>query len=206
MPLQPTPPALTPAVLTVLAADMQTNIDLLTALNINLTKGERSGAATVADNRLPFMVDYFGNKNDYPNLKPTFLVEADGDAHWAIAQALANVELKAYKMIELVTDIRINSEHFAYKYGLEGYAVVGRAVEQNVPGADTFYDLLKRHFAQAPSAPSDGGITPPPAGNSGPPPAPPPPPRPEFTGSAIVLKGLLHKGSMVHRPSLCTLT
>lgn len=182
MPLQPTPPALTPAAITAMGADMQLIIDSLTVLNINLTMNERKGARSVGDVRLSFMVDYFGNKNDYPNLKPTFMNEPEADAHWDIAQALANVELKAMKVIELVTDIRINSEHFAYKYGLEGYNVVGRAVEQNVPGADTFYDLLKRHFAQSPGTPvppTEDPRTPPT------PPAhetditPPPPPAPE---------------------------
>lgn len=162
-----------------MTTDIQTIINQLTAFNINLTKDERKGARSVGDGRLSFMVDYFGNKNDYPNLKPPFMNEAEGDAHWTLAQALANVELKATKIIELVTDIRINSEHFAYKYGLEGYAMVGRAVEQNVPGADTFYDLLKGHFAQSPSTPADPGdskpTTPnpdptPPSGDTGTPP------------------------------------
>lgn len=155
MPFQPIPPSLGPAELAAMAADMQNIIDMLTPLSINLTKTERSGASSVGDERLPFMVDYFGNKNDYPSMKPTFMSETDADSHWGIAQALDNIELRALKVVELVTDIRINSEHFAYKYGLEGYAVVGRAKEQNVPGADTFYDLLSRHFAQSPSTPEE---------------------------------------------------
>lgn len=185
MPLQPTPPALTPAALAAMGTDMQLIIDSLIILNINLTKDERKGARSVGDGRLSFMVDYFGNKNDYPSLKPPFMNEAEGDAHWTLAQALANVELKATKVIELVTDIRINSEHFAYKYGLEGYAMAGRAVEQNVPGADTFYDLLKRHFAQSPSTPADPEDSKPtttdpdptpPSGDTGTPPPPTPTP------------------------------
>lgn len=167
MPLQPTPPAtLTPAALTAMAADMQTNIDVLTAVNINLTMPERMGAKSVSDKRLPFMVDYYGNKNDYPTLKPQFMNEAESDTHWGVAQTLANIEFKANKMLELVTDIRLNAEHFAFSYGLEGYAVVGRAKDQNVPGADTFYDLLKRHFEQ-----TSGGLTG--DGTRNPPPAPP---------------------------------
>jgi len=182
-PFQPTPPALTPASLAAMAANMQTDIDLLTAISINLTMNERMGARSVSDKRLPFMVDYFGNKNDYPTLKPPFMNEAESDSHWTIAQALANIEFKANKMLELVTDIRLNSEHFAYTYGLEGYNVVGRAKEQNVPGADTFYELLKRHFAQSPGAPTGDGTRNPPTtppgddnanGGGTPPPAPMP--------------------------------
>ncbi|MBP9152715.1 MAG: hypothetical protein KBF73_10565 [Flavobacteriales bacterium] len=163
MPFQQTPPGLTAVGLGTVTTDMQDIIDLLTAVNINLTKVERSGASAVGDKRLPFMIDYYGNKNDYASLKPTFMSELEADAHWSIAQQLGNIELKALKVLELVTDIRINSEHFAHKYGLEGYAVVGRAVEQNVPGADTFYDLLKRHFAQDPATPEvPGNATTPP--------------------------------------------
>lgn len=143
-PFEPTPPVVdVPALDTVL----NEIITELTAHNLNLTKPERSSAGSVDVKREPFLLDYYGNKNDYPTLKPNFMNEVEADAHNALGTDLKETVVKVDRIKELITDIQINSEHHAMKYGREGYAVVGRAKEENVPGADTFYDLLSRHFA-----------------------------------------------------------
>lgn len=151
MPFEPTPPSVDVA-----AVDgaLDAVISDLTAVNINLTKDERSKAGSIDVNREPFILDYYGNKNDYPTLKPDFMNEADADSHNVLGSDLKETVVKAKRLIELITDIQINSEHFSMEYALEGYAVSGRAKEKNVPGADTFYDLLSRHFTQDPGDPT----------------------------------------------------
>ncbi len=146
MPFEKTPPAIAVTTVTALATDIQTNIDLLVAFNINLTKSERQGGNSVGPKRLPFMMDYYGNKNDFPTLKPPFMNEMEANAHWEVVGLLANIKTKTAKLDELVDDPMMNSEHFAHDYALEGYAIVQRGKEQNVPGADTFHDMLKVHF------------------------------------------------------------
>lgn len=146
MPLENTPPALDDAAATALATELQTAIDALTAFNINLTKDERQSATSVGAQRTAFMIDYFGTKDDYASLKPPFMDETQAQDHWDVAGRLMNIKTKAAKVLELVDDIKLNSEHFAYQYALEGYATVQRGKDQNVPGADTFYDLLSPHF------------------------------------------------------------
>ncbi len=146
MPLENTPPALDDAAATAVATELQTVIDTLTAFNINLTKDERKDATSVGPKRTPFMIDYFGTKDDYASLKPPFMDETQAQDHWDVAGRLMNIKTKAAKVLELVDDIKLNSEHFAYQYALEGYATVQRGKDQNVPGADTFHDLLSPHF------------------------------------------------------------
>ena len=154
-PFEPTPPVVDVPALDTLLDEI---IAQLTAHNLNLTKPERSKAGSVDVKREPFILDYYGNKGDYPNLLPGFMSEADADAHHALGTDLKETVVKVDRIKELVTDIQINSEHFEMEYGLEGYAVTGRAKEKNVPGADTFYDLLSRHFAD--QGPQGGGDEP----------------------------------------------
>lgn len=146
MPLQPIPPAIDQTVAVNLATAMDAITDDLKAFNINLTKEERSEATTVGDVRLAFMTDYYGNKGDYPTLKPSFMDETAADRHWEVAGLIRTLVSKAELLSELIEDIKLNSEHHAYQFGLEGYATVQRGKDQNVPGADTFHDLLKKHF------------------------------------------------------------
>lgn len=146
MPLENTPPAIDDAVATALATDMQAIIDTLAAFNINLTTEDRKEITSIGPQRTAFMVDYFGNKNDYEKLKPPFLDEGEADKHWELRGRLLNIKTKAAQMLELVDDIKLNSEHFAFQYALEGYATVQRGKDKNVPGADTFYDLLSPYF------------------------------------------------------------
>lgn len=143
MPYEPTPPTIDAGSL---SDQLDNLVDQLTAHNINLTKDERSNANSIDDDRLGFVEDYYGNKGDYPNLLPPFMNEADADAHNTVRTDLSDIMVKAARVVELAGDIQINSEHHTMEYGYEGYAVVGRAKEKNVPGADTFYDLLSRHF------------------------------------------------------------
>lgn len=152
MSYQPLPPGLDAAAIAALESSIDAAIAVLEPMNIDLTKKERQGAESIGDERLPFAVDYYTNKDDYPTLKPTFMNEANAVTHWDISHGTANLELKVAKFTELLSDIRINSEHFAMKYALEGYNVAGRAKDANVPGADTFYDMLSRHFEQNPTA------------------------------------------------------
>jgi len=161
MPLETTPPALDLAAAAAIATELQTAIDALVAFNINLTKEERQAATSVGPQRTAFMIDYFGNKDDYATLKPPFMNETDAQEHWDIAGRLLNIKTKAAKVLELVDDIKLNSEHFAYQYALEGYATVQRGKEQNVPGADTFNDLLSPYFdkSSGTSKPDDGTTT-----------------------------------------------
>lgn len=72
--------------------------------------------------------------------------EADALAHRDVIGNLQNILTKTQLLNELVEDLKLNSEHFAYQYALEGYNTVQRGKEQNVPGADTFYNLLKPYF------------------------------------------------------------
>lgn len=146
MALESTPPGITPAVITALGTDLQTIIDGLAAHNINLTMDDRKKATTIAEKRTGFGIDYFTNKNDYPTLKPPFMNETEANAHWALVGGLMNILTKTAKLHELVDDLKLNSEHFAFQYALEGYATVQRGKEQNVPGADTFYQILSKYF------------------------------------------------------------
>lgn len=158
MPLENTPPAFDGAATAAMTTDLEAIVDTLTAFNINLTKEERQSATSVGPQRTAFMVDYFTNKDDYATLKPPFMNEADAQAHWDVAGNLMNIQTKAAKILELVDDLKLNSEHFAYQYALEGYATVQRGKEKNVPGADTFFDLLSPYFegqGGKPSEPSD---------------------------------------------------
>ena len=161
MSLESTPPAIDDTVAAALATAMDAIITDLDVHNINLTKQDRQKATSVGDNRLPFMIDYYPNKNDYPNLKPGFMNETEAERHWVVAEVLRTIILKADRIAELVSDLKINSEHFAYQYASEGYKVVKNGVEHNVPGADTFHDLLKKHFEQSPSTPEDPTPDPP---------------------------------------------
>ncbi|MBI1289397.1 MAG: hypothetical protein GC178_17660 [Flavobacteriales bacterium] len=159
MPMESTPPALDDAAATALATDMQTVIDALAAYNVNLTKDERQSATSVGPQRLAFILDYFNNKDNYPTLKPPFMNEAEANGHWDVAGNLHNLLVRARQIVELVDDLKLNSEHFAYQYALEGYATVKRGKEKNVPGADTFFDLLSPNFEGQGSTATDGGDT-----------------------------------------------
>lgn len=143
MPYEPTPPEVDT---TGLSTGLDSIITQLTAHDINLTKKERGSANSIDDDRLGFVEDYYGNKGDYPNLLPGFMNEADADLHNSVRINLDSIRVKALRVVELVEDLQINSEHFTMEYAGEGYAVVGRAKDRNVPGADTFWDLLRRHF------------------------------------------------------------
>ena len=159
MPFEPTPPAVDVAAID---SALDAVISDLNAVNINLTKDERGSAGSVAEQRAPFVNDYFGNKGDYSNLLPGFMVEADADSHFDLHTDMNETVVKALRLVELITDIQMNSEHFSMEYALEGYAVAGRAKEKNVPGADTFYDLLSKYFEDQgnPGDPGPGDPTP----------------------------------------------
>lgn len=155
-----------------LSGNVQSGVTPLEAFALNLTKDERQAGKAVGPKRTPFVIDYFTNKNDYPNLKPPFMNETQANAHWALRNNLMNTRTKTAKLLEMLDDIILNSEHFAYEYALEGYHTVQRGKEQNVPGADTFYDMLRTYFE---NMGSDTGTDP-----EGPadPPAPPAPDTP----------------------------
>lgn len=153
MPFEATPPAVDVAAID---SALDAVISDLNAVNINLTKKERSSAGSIDVNREPFILDYYGNKDEYPTLKPEFMNEADAESHNVLGADMKETVVRATRLLELITDIQINSEHFSMEYALEGYAVTGRAKEKNVPGADTFYDLLSRHFVQDPGTPPPG--------------------------------------------------
>lgn len=166
MALENTPPAIDDTVATGLESSIQAVIDTLEAFNINLTMEDRQKATTIGPSRTAFMLDYFENKDDFPTLKPPFMDEAEANAHTEVVGNLKNAKLKATKLLELIEDLSINSQHFAYQYALEGYATVQRGKEKNVPGADTFYNLLSPNFSQDASdddedAPDDDAPTPP---------------------------------------------
>ena len=144
MPYEPTPPEVDTGTLN---TDLDDIISDLTAHDLNLTTDERKNANSFDADRLGFVTDYYDNKGDYPTLLPGFMNEADADAHNTLRIALDTTRVKALRVLELVEDIQINSEHFTMEFALEGYSVAGRAKNRNVPGADTFYDLLSRHFA-----------------------------------------------------------
>ena len=146
MPLENTPPAIDETFATNTETAMQTIIDSLEAFNINLTIADRKKVTSIGPQRTAFVVDYYGNKNDFPSLKPPFMNETEADAHRDVVSNLQNILTKAAKLQELVDDLKLNSEHFAYQYALEGYSTVVRGKEQNVPGADTFYGILSPYF------------------------------------------------------------
>lgn len=146
MALESTPPAIDGTFATATETAMQTIIDSLVAFNINLTMDERQAATSVGPQRTAFLIDYYGNKDDFPTLKPPFMNETEAMSHRDVVGNLQNILTKAQLLTELVDDLKLNSEHFAYQYALEGYATVKRGKEKNVPGADTFYNMLKAHF------------------------------------------------------------
>ena len=128
----------------------------LTSANINLTKDERSKATSVGPRRLPFIQAVWTNKDDYASMKPPYENESEADAHKAISDAMELTVARSLQIIELATDIKINSEHFAFQYGLEFYAMATRAKDKNVPGADTIYDILKVFFEDMGTQPEGG--------------------------------------------------
>lgn len=157
MPLENTPPVIDDVVETALASGIQAAIDTLEAFNINLSIEDRKTATSIGARRTAFILSYFENTDDFPTLKPAFMDENEVKGHLAVLRHLANVKLKAAKLLEMVDDLTINSQHFVYQYALEGYATVQRGKEKNVAGADTFYNMLRPNFTQDNSNDDDGG-------------------------------------------------
>ena len=140
------PPEFTDEEQTQLEEAYGTIIRILKSKAVNLTKEEINKATAVAEGRLPFVRDAFQNKGSYPEIRPQFHSEEEADKHYAIMNLLDPHKLKNGQINELIKDISINSEHYAYQYGLKLMDAARNARDADMPGADTFFDMLNKHF------------------------------------------------------------
>ena len=126
---------------------------------INLTKQERQGIQSVAETRLPYLQKAFDSLiPNYPALKPPFGSEEEAKADHAYLQQLLKLKLKLMKAVEILSDHELAAGHRSFEYMRDFYHMAQRAIERNVPGADTVVDELSPLFDQvngvAPNAPA----------------------------------------------------
>ncbi len=137
--------------------DAQTQIIALNDTNTALTKEERQASVSVGVARKPFNDFFFDTKDGHPNLKPaqTKVPEADAEQFQFINLALVETEQRLLTMLELISDMKLNAEHFAFDFASDGRMAAKTAAENGLPGADSRFDALNDLFPQ--TGPTGGG-------------------------------------------------
>ncbi|HLG36213.1 MAG TPA: hypothetical protein VI757_15145 [Bacteroidia bacterium] len=153
MPFNPTPQNIVQLDIDTLKVKINAAIAQATTMNDTnaaLTKDERQAAVSVGVQRKAFNDYYYANKNNYPALKPsqTVVSDADSEKHYFIHNNLTEMKGLALTLIEMIEDMQLNSEHFAYDYAGEGRLAAKRGKENGLPGADSFFDALDALFPQ----------------------------------------------------------
>jgi hypothetical protein len=162
MAFNPTPQTIVQADLDLLKTKINDAIaQVLTMNNTNtaLSKEERKAGVTVGPSRKPFNDYYYENKNNYADLKPsqTKVNDADAEQHYFIHSKLNEMKGLGLTLIEVIEDIQLNSEHFAYDYASEGRLAAKKGKDNGLLGADSFFDALDELY---PQRGADGGENP----------------------------------------------
>lgn len=144
---QKTPLGLTAVQIATLKGKIQDAIDEVVTVNtpeVALTPDERREGVTVGKERKAFEDYYYGNKNNYPNLKPsqTVVTEANAEKHYFDHTALEEVKALGKTFVEMIEDIQLNGEHFSQAYASKGRLAAKAGAEAGYPGADTFFSEL----------------------------------------------------------------
>ncbi len=145
------PQAITQLVIDGIKAKIQaaiTEVETVNNPSVALTKEERKEGVTVGKQREPFTDFYYGNKDNYPTLKPsqTVVPETDAVKHYFIHSHLGESLNLARKLVEMLEDMQLNAEHFSYMYASKGRLAAKTGKEAGLPGADTFFDALNALF------------------------------------------------------------
>jgi hypothetical protein len=128
-------------------------------VTINLTKQERQGIQSVAETRLPYLQKAFNSLiPDNPGLAPPFSGLTEANADYAYLEQLMKLKTKLMTTVEILSDHELAAGYRSFEYMRDFYHMAQRAIERNVPGADTVVDELSPLFDQAnvvaPSAPA----------------------------------------------------
>ena len=128
-------------------------------VTINLTKQERQGIQSVAETRLPYLQKAFNSLiPDNPGLAPPFSSLTAANADYAYLEQLMKLKTKLMTTVEILSDHELAAGYRSFEYMRDFYHMAQRAIERNVPGADTVVDELSPLFDQAnvvaPSAPA----------------------------------------------------
>lgn len=133
--------------------DIKRNIksikDVLNGLiTINLTKDERSGIQSVAEKRFPYVETAYDTLIDnYPNLQPSFGNVTAAKSDYTYLTQQRQLGLLLLELLEISSDHELAAGFRAFEYMRDFYDVGERAIERNVPGADTVVDALSPLFA-----------------------------------------------------------
>jgi hypothetical protein len=127
---------------------------------VNLTKPERQAIQSVAEERLPFVQTTFDSLLDsYPSLLPPFGNVTEARADYAYLMQLRGLSLLLEQAQEIVSDHELAAGSRSYEYMRDFYHMGKRAIERNVPGADTVVDALSPLFDRINEAPVlPGGV------------------------------------------------
>jgi hypothetical protein len=150
---QKTPVGLTALVIAGIKTKIQDAIAAVVAANtpeVALTPEERREGVTVGKERKPFVDYYYGNKNNYPALKPsqTVVTEANAEKHYFDHTEVVELIDLGKQLVELLEDIQLNGEHFSEIYASKGRLAAKNGVDAGIPGADTFFNALDELFPQ----------------------------------------------------------
>lgn len=129
---------------------LDTIINILNGVKpINLTKDERTGIQSVAEKRLPYLEKAFDSLiPDNTNLVATFSNLDEGNADYAYLRQHLKLKTKMAKALEIASDHELAAGYRAFEFMRDFYHMAKRAVERNVPGADSVVDALAPLFEQ----------------------------------------------------------
>jgi hypothetical protein len=154
MPYQPIPNVIAQADIDnvkTMVQDLITAIDALNPNNTALTPTERQAGRTIGQKRKPFSDLYFSTKNGYPTLKPsqTEISELNAEKHYFNQDKLTELELLLTTAQEKLGDIKLNAEHFVFRFASKGRLAAKNGVEAGLPGADSFFNALDELYPQS---------------------------------------------------------
>lgn len=117
-------------------------------ITVNLTKDERSAIQSVAEKRFPYVQTAYDTLIDnYPILQPTISNVTEAKSDYKYLTQHRSIGLLLLELLEISSDHELAAGFRAFEYMRDFYNVGERAVERNVPGADTVVDALSPLFA-----------------------------------------------------------
>jgi hypothetical protein len=113
---------------------------------VTLTPNERRELPKMGEKTLSFVVKAHEFAIQNPDLRPPFLDMEEYAIDYSDAQGLWGVRNLAQQLYENIDDIEMSAGSEAYQASLSFYNYVKLAAAQDVPGAKTVYNELKKRF------------------------------------------------------------
>ena len=139
----------TPAEKTTIVDALNTVLNILNAKKVvQLTKSERSKSQSIGNTRMPYVQQTIRHlAPQFQLLQPRYMSLPDAQNDIAMTEDMTEIMNLVTETFDRYTDFSIASEHFAYLYFRNYYAVAKSALDRNTPGADTVVNAIKPLFA-----------------------------------------------------------